>query len=93
MPQQLLRTKVVWTFHRAETPFTVRLDASDGCFDKMDHVVRFERAGSQPVETSLSANIIEWYLGNTIIGGLIGFLLIGPLTGDTWGCMNDRQWS
>jgi hypothetical protein len=70
--------------HRAKTPFSVTLKASDGYFDAMDYAIRFEAECYEPIETQLKADLDEWYWGNILFGGLIGFLIVDSATGSMW---------
>jgi hypothetical protein len=70
--------------HREKTPFTVTLGASAGYFDPMKYSVRFELQCYEPAEVTVGANLDEWYFGNLLFGGLIGMLIVDPLTGSMW---------
>jgi len=70
--------------YQDETPFTVFLDAGDGYFDAMDYTAHFQKKCYAPVDKIIDANLDEWYWGNILFGGLIGGLLVDPLTGSMW---------
>lgn len=70
--------------HRGETPFSVSLVAGDGYFDAMDYTARFEKPCYKSEEVAIESNLDEWYWGNLVFGGLLGFLIIDPATGDMW---------
>lgn len=70
--------------HRDRTPFQLTLEAHDGYFDAMRYEARFEKNCHDPVEASLAAHLDEWYWGNLVFGGIIGFLLLDPGTGAMW---------
>ena len=63
---------------KGTTPSTIPLERT-----KRGHIVRIEAPGYYPYETHLSANFSVWYVGNLLIGGLIGFAL-DPCTGAMW---------
>lgn len=63
----------------AKTPMTVILSSSDGYFDPMNYTVE-----SPGCVRRLDARFNGWYAGNLLIGGLIGFLIVDPLTGAMW---------
>jgi hypothetical protein len=65
--------------HSGTTPFTVTLPASNGFFGKMDYTLEGPH-GTVPMDASLNF----WYFGNIIFGGLIGILIVDPLTGAMW---------
>lgn len=63
------------------TPSSVMLKASSGYFQPASYSFEFTKAGYDPVTAQLSASMDEWYIGNLLFGGLIGFLLVDPATG------------
>lgn len=63
------------------TPTTATLRAGDAYFDSIDYRVRFTKAGYSPAERVIESSIDGWYWGNIIFGGLIGLLIVDPLTG------------
>ena len=63
---------------KGTTPSTIPLERT-----KRGHIVRIEAPGYYPYETHLSANFSGWYVGNLLIGGLIG-LALDPCTGAMW---------
>jgi hypothetical protein len=67
--------------HTATTPATVTLNRGAGYFKSEAYVVRLEKEGFEPKEIPVTATVNGWYVGNLVFGGLIGFLLIDPLTG------------
>lgn len=62
--------------HTGTTPQIVNLKSGDGYFSRAHYTVIF---GDNSV--LLSPNMDEWYFGNLIFGGLIGFIIVDPLTG------------
>jgi len=69
---------------KAITPTTLMLRSSAGYFSPASYSFQFEKEGYHPGSASLSAGINGWYIGNIIFGGLIGFLIVDPLTGAMW---------
>ncbi len=68
-----------------ETPTTVVLKAGDGYFKKsVYNVIFYNKNGEKAKEIRLEASIDGWYVGNIIFGGLIGILIVDPLTGAMW---------
>ena len=65
--------------HSGVTPFTVTLPASNGYFGKMDYTLE----GSNGT-VALEADLNLWYIGNIVFGGLIGLVIVDPLTGAMW---------
>ncbi len=67
------------------TPTTVVLKAGDGYFKKSTYkVVFYDSNGEAKKEIMLDPNVDPWYVGNVIFGGLIGLLIVDPLTGAMW---------
>lgn len=63
------------------TPTNVKLKASGGFMKKAVYEIKFSKEGFQDQTYPLSATIDGWYFGNLLIGGLIGILIVDPLTG------------
>ncbi|MBX3640416.1 MAG: hypothetical protein KF888_07875 [Nitrosomonas sp.] len=67
---------------KGNTPTTVMLKKSEGYFGKKSYKVVISKPGysTQTIPVTASAN--GWYMfGNLIFGGLIGYLIVDPLTG------------
>lgn len=67
-----------------QTPASVELDADGGYFRPAKYLLTFDKEGYEELTIPLSAKIDGWYFGNFLFGGLIGFLIVDPLTGDMW---------
>jgi hypothetical protein len=73
------------TVHAGTTPATVTLDAGGAYFDGYDYMVTFDKPGYSGRTVQLSSSIDLWYVfGNLFIGGLIGWVIVDPLTGAMW---------
>ena len=70
--------------HKAVTPATIPLKASDGFFNPADYTFEFQKEGYLQGSTGLSAGMDPWYIGNIIFGGLIGIVIVDPATGAMW---------
>ena len=70
--------------HRGTTPATITLDASAGYFDGQEYTITFSRDGYDPTTVKVDSTINGWYVGNIVFGGLIGWLIVDPLTGAMW---------
>ncbi len=66
------------------TPQTVDLKSGAGYFRAGEYVVTFKKEGYEDQTYFLSGELDGWYVGNILIGGLIGFLIIDPATGAMW---------
>jgi hypothetical protein len=63
------------------TPFVARLDPKAGYFKGQSYRLVFELPGHATAEAKLSPTLSGWYFGNIVFGGLIGMLIVDPLTG------------
>lgn len=69
------------TVHSGVTPMQVVLPRGAGYFRPGSYKVRYALDGHDPAEAPLDGRMSAWYMGNIVIGGLIGMLVIDPLTG------------
>jgi PEGA domain len=70
--------KVIMT---SQTPATLSLDRSSGYFRGEDYRIVIEKPGYKRAEITVRAAINGWYFGNLAFGGVIGMLVVDPLTG------------
>lgn len=63
------------------TPSQVLLKSSRGYFQKETYTVVFHREGQADDVHVLTPSVSGWYWGNLLLGGLIGMLIVDPLTG------------
>jgi hypothetical protein len=63
------------------TPFVAQLSTRYGYFKGQKYRLVFELPGHAPAEVNLESELSGWYLGNLVFGGLIGMLIVDPLTG------------
>ncbi|HKW30019.1 MAG TPA: hypothetical protein VJT54_11825 [Verrucomicrobiae bacterium] len=66
------------------TPAFVTLDRASGYFRGEDYKLVLEAAGYNPYETHVVSTIDGWYFGNILLGGLVGMLIVDPMTGDMY---------
>jgi hypothetical protein len=64
-----------------KTPQTLSLDTGGGYFKPAKYTVLTKRGGKVIAEHNLTSTVNGWYFGNILIGGLIGMLVVDPLTG------------
>jgi hypothetical protein len=57
------------------------LDSGHGYFTRARYTVTASKDGYTPAMTPLQTSINPWYWGNIVIGGLIGILIVDPITG------------
>lgn len=73
------------TVFSGTTPTTVTLDAHAGYFRGQDYTVQYQLDGFIPATGELRRGVDGWYIfGNIAFGGLIGWLVVDPLTGSMW---------
>lgn len=75
--------KVVYS---GTTPYQVELKTGSGYFSGAKYLVKIAKEGFEPFETIIDTSLrYGWYLGgNLIFGGLIGYLVVDPLSGAMW---------
>lgn len=76
--------------HSGTTPLTVMLDPKRGYFKGQTYKVRFELPGYNAAEVAVEPKLTGWYWGNIIFGGLIGMIVVDPLTGSMWNLAPDK---
>ena len=73
------------TILKGTTPTTVTLETKAGYFSGNDYTVTFEKAGYATHTSTIRRGVDGWYIaGNLVFGGLIGWLIVDPLTGAMW---------
>ncbi len=75
--------------HHGKTPEIVTLDADAGFFQRAKYTVQFRKDVARATDVQLDASLDPWYFGNIIFGGLIGILIVDPLTGAMWKLPNE----
>jgi hypothetical protein len=70
--------------YRGTTPATVTLDTGGGYFDDQAYLITIAMDGYAPQTVSVGTELNAWYVGNVVIGGPIGLLIVDPLTGAMW---------
>ena len=63
------------------TPFVAQLPTKYSYFKGQSYRLVFESPDYQTAEVTLKPQLSGWYLGNVVFGGLIGMLIVDPLTG------------
>jgi hypothetical protein len=63
------------------TPFVAQLPMRFGYFKAQNYRLEFQLAGHAPAVVNLDSSVSGWYFGNLLLGGLIGMLIVDPLTG------------
>ena len=63
------------------TPATVKLKAAAGYFKKEEYKVTITKMGYAPKVITITTNLDGWYVGNILMGGFIGMLIVDPASG------------
>jgi hypothetical protein len=69
------------TVAEGTTPFTVKLVKGKPYFRGQTYTLTFVKEGYWDTEQKLKSTVNGWYLGNLVFGGLVGLLVVDPLTG------------
>ncbi len=65
-------------------PAELRLKNGAGYFTPAKYRVIISAPGYAPYETTVSFKLNAWYFGNIAIGGVIGMLVVDPVSGGMW---------
>jgi len=69
------------TIHSGTTPQVVNLSARGGYFVPAKYTIEVKRAGKVVGSQTVTSSLNGWYAGNIIFGGLVGLIIVDPLTG------------
>jgi hypothetical protein len=70
--------------HAGKTPQTVSLSTKGGYFKGREYTVFVCKEGCESQTIVIKRALNGWYIGNILFGGLIGLLIVDPLTGAMW---------
>jgi hypothetical protein len=62
-------------------PASLTLNRGAGYFKGEQYTVKLKKDGFKEKEIVLNSNVGGWYFGNLLIGGLIGMLIVDPISG------------
>lgn len=74
----------------AVTPAQIKLKKGAGYFKGAQYRVLVEKDGYQPCEYQIKPDINGWYWGNFGFGGMLGLVVVDPLTGAMWVLKPDK---
>ncbi len=63
------------------TPATMSLKSGAGYFSMERYTLKFKMDGYDEKVIPVECKLNGWYIGNIVFGGLIGWLIVDPLTG------------
>ncbi len=70
--------------YKGKTPTTVTLSSGEAYFHAKKYTITLSKAGYEDQTTEIKAGLSGWYFGNILFGGLIGLLIVDPITGNMW---------
>ncbi|MCP4396618.1 MAG: hypothetical protein GY801_04845 [bacterium] len=70
--------------YTGKTPTIVTLNSGAGFFKGERYTVTFVKEGYEEHIAYIESTMDGWYIGNLAFGGLLGLLIIDPLTGAMW---------
>ena len=74
--------------YSGKSPVLTKLKPSAGYFSKASYTVNISYPGYEEKKVQLNYGINGWYFGNILLGGLIGMLIVDPITGHMWTIKN-----
>jgi hypothetical protein len=66
------------------TPTMFTLKAGESYFHAKSYIVTFSKAGYTDQTITVRATMSGWFFGNIVFGGLIGMLIVDPISGKMW---------
>ncbi|WP_411384411.1 hypothetical protein ACK3BK_12405 [Pseudomonas sp. L7] len=63
------------------TPTVVTLQSGERYFRGETYTLRFKKEGYPDRQVELDSSVSGWYWGNLLLGGVIGMLIVDPITG------------
>lgn len=84
VPEQadlVIKNRAGQRIHSGETPVTITLNRGAGYFKSEKYTVTISKAGYQPQDIAIEGKVNGWYVANILFGGIIGLLIVDPVTG------------
>lgn len=72
------------SIQKGRTPTTITLKSGNGYFGSETYTIKFSKEGYEEQTYLLDTSMDGWYIGNILFGGLIGLLIVDPITGAMW---------
>jgi len=66
------------------TPTTITLAAGESYMHAKAYTIKYSKPGYTDQVSVVKADIDGWFFGNILFGGLIGMLIVDPITGKMW---------
>ena len=69
---------------KGKSPASVTLKSGAGYFSRAEYQVKLNSPGFQEQILPVNFKMNGWYFGNLLIGGILGMLVIDPISGAMW---------
>lgn len=69
---------------KGKSPATVTLKSGAGYFSRAEYQVKLSSPGFEEQVIPVNFKMNGWYFGNILIGGVLGMLIIDPISGAMW---------
>jgi len=80
-----IKNKAGAVVYTGKTPTTITLNTRAGYFQGETYQVSFKKDGFAPHSALIERGVDGFYLlGNLLVGGLVGWIIVDPLTGAMW---------
>ncbi len=87
-----IENRMFGVVYEGASPASVRLEAAAGYMRKEEYKITISKDGYDPVITHITPKLDGWYIGNLLIGGWIGMLIVDPASGAMYKiAKDDRQ--
>lgn len=73
------------------TPFDVTLNKKAGYFSGKTYSVKVSKEGYKDMVFNIKPTLSGWYIGNILFGGVLGMLIIDPLSGGMWNLVPEAK--
>ena len=73
------------------TPATIKLKSAAGFFKREEYKITITKLGYEPKVVTITANLDGWYIGNILLGGFIGMLIVDPASGAMYKIAKDDR--
>jgi len=85
---KVVNSRAVEVFN-GESPANLALRSGAGYFKKEKYMVTISMDGYEDQSFPITASVDSWFFGNIAFGGVIGFLIIDPMTGSMYKLKSD----
>ncbi len=77
--------------YKGQSPANITLKSGAGYFSRAMYKVKLSSPGFKEKVIEINFRFNGWYIGNIVLGGAIGWLIVDPLTGGMWKISNAEQ--